>query len=117
MPMGSQYQQISNQNTTPSQRPYIPTNTQLDRRTNRTQLNHKTQQETGTVWSGYFGSASSSAFVVPALFACFVSFAFLGTWYDVHSVFGQSVGYKICEWNQLFDKYQIQICVWLVHMV
>jgi hypothetical protein len=26
MPMGSQYQQISNQNTTPSQRPYIPTN-------------------------------------------------------------------------------------------
>jgi hypothetical protein len=46
MPMGNQYQQIPNQNTTPSQRPYIPTNTQLDRRTNRTQLNHKTQQET-----------------------------------------------------------------------
>jgi hypothetical protein len=44
--MGNQYQQIPNQNTTPSQRPYIPTNTQLDRRTNRTQLNHKTQQET-----------------------------------------------------------------------
>ena len=39
--MGNQYQQIPNQNTTPSQRPYIPTNTQLDRRTNRTQLNHK----------------------------------------------------------------------------
>jgi len=46
MPMGNQYQQIPNQNTTPSQRPYISTNTQLDRRTNRTQLNHKTQQET-----------------------------------------------------------------------
>jgi hypothetical protein len=46
MPMGNQYQQIPNQNTNPSQRPYIPTNTQLDRRTNRTQLNHKTQQET-----------------------------------------------------------------------
>jgi hypothetical protein len=44
------------------------------------------------------------------------SMSFLGTWYDVHSVFGQSVGYKMCEWNQLFDKYQIQICVLLVHM-